>query len=324
MSRYRTNTKKPTNRKKKYREGGPVGEPVMLDEVDVVAPKFKAKGFNPIMNAIRRRIARNVDPMSYTDAASRLAEAVFLDKNTTGFFPREERNALFDIMMGQPVRESAVGALQTSPYRPTNSKDPNAVYLRSPQTEKEIRDRIKTNFSFGPRAEFDKEEFLRAYPEQFNKSENKMMNRKPDGTLFPAFGESFDGVAFLGQGTDQTNLPGSTLANFTIGQGEDERGKYISYYDIWDLAPYGRGKVNDYIQNKAGVKPQEVYGRLYYRENEDGTLEYLDDPVPVLQETDEYYERTSEIDRKRRERKREERASKLDPKSKRYRPFAGF
>jgi hypothetical protein len=40
VSRYRTNTKKPINKKKKYREGGPVGEPVMLDEVDFVAPKF--------------------------------------------------------------------------------------------------------------------------------------------------------------------------------------------------------------------------------------------------------------------------------------------
>jgi hypothetical protein len=37
VSRYRTNTKKPINKKKKYREGGPVGEPVMLDEVDFVA-----------------------------------------------------------------------------------------------------------------------------------------------------------------------------------------------------------------------------------------------------------------------------------------------
>lgn len=324
MKKYRSNKNKPTTKVKKYREGGPVGEPVMLDEVDVVAPKFKSKGFNPIMNAIRRRIARNVDPMSYSGAASRLANAVLLDKNTTGFHPREERNALFDLMMGQPVRESAVGSLQTSPYRPTNSKDPNAVYLRSPQTEKEIRDRIRTNFSFRPRTEFDEEEFLRAYPEQFNKSENKMMNRKPDGTLFPAFGESFDGVAFLGQGTDQTNLPGGTLANFTISQGEDEKGKYISYYDIWDLAPYGRGKVNDYIQKKAGVKPQEVYGRLYYKENEDGTIEYLDDPVPVFQGTDEYYDRISDIYEKKREREREDRRSALDPKSKRYRPFAGF
>jgi hypothetical protein len=54
-----------------------------------------------------------------------------------------------------------------------------------------------------------------------------------------------------------------------MNQGEDEEGKYISYYDKWDLNPFeDKNKVLDALatgaQYAAGINPPEVYGRVYY------------------------------------------------------------
>ena len=67
----------------------------------------------------------------------------------------------------------------------------------------------------------------------------------------------------------QTVTGGGPLGNFTIDKGEDERGKYVSYYDKWDLSPFKKGfmnKVSDKIQSWAGINPPEVYGRVYMDE----------------------------------------------------------
>ena len=42
------------------------------------------------------------------------------------------------------------------------------------------------------------------------------------------------------------------MANYTLSKGEDEKGKYYSYYDKWDISPMDFGK------------PFEIYDRIYY------------------------------------------------------------
>lgn len=59
-----------------------------------------------------------------------------------------------------------------------------------------------------------------------------------------------------------------TLGNYTIGLGEDEKGKYLSYYDRWDLDPQAlSGSVvssaANYVADRVGT-PYEVYDRIYY------------------------------------------------------------
>lgn len=60
------------------------------------------------------------------------------------------------------------------------------------------------------------------------------------------------------------------LGSFTIGLGEDEKGPYISYYDIWDFSPevleagYGHIPGIRKIAEQAPGKPFEIYDRLYY------------------------------------------------------------
>lgn len=244
MSRYRTNTKKPNNKKKKYREGTPVGEPVMLDEVDVVAPKFKPKG---LFQGIRKRIAQNINPYSYQDAPSRVMKAA-LGLTESNFNEGEseltERQALLDIAMGQPIRDKAIGALSVSEYQPSNSSDSSAVYFRSPVTEDEIKYRYKDI-----------------------------------GDLKTQLGDSFQVGDVGSKAVEYSN----TLGDYTISVGEDEKGKYISYYDLWDLDPFQHSSklkrfndASEQLQSAIGVSSPEVYGRLYYKENPDGSITYLD------------------------------------------------
>ncbi len=47
------------------------------------------------------------------------------------------------------------------------------------------------------------------------------------------------------------------MGNSTFAFGEDEKGRYISYYDVWDLAPTGE-------EIKSIGKPFEIYNRIYY------------------------------------------------------------
>lgn len=42
------------------------------------------------------------------------------------------------------------------------------------------------------------------------------------------------------------------MGHYTVSEGEDEKGKYRSYYDKWDIAPIDFGK------------PMEIYDRIYY------------------------------------------------------------
>jgi hypothetical protein len=76
--------------------------------------------------------------------------------------------------------------------------------------------------------------------------------------------ETVAGVDYHESGSD------NTLGNYTITLGEDEEGKYYSYYDVWDLNPFSDGNpVGAAIESAAnfmiGNKPPEMYGRVYYK-----------------------------------------------------------
>lgn len=76
--------------------------------------------------------------------------------------------------------------------------------------------------------------------------------------------------------SNRKNLEGSGLAfsqqdplqNFTLDKGEDERGKYISLYDIYDF----EGPANNLVYGFG--KPIEVYDRFYYEKNKQGVPVY--------------------------------------------------
>jgi len=61
------------------------------------------------------------------------------------------------------------------------------------------------------------------------------------------------------------------LGNFTLDEGKDKKGNYISYYDKYDIEPTIPviGKIK--IDNIVG-KPFEIYDRIYYKKDNKGNL----------------------------------------------------
>jgi hypothetical protein len=61
------------------------------------------------------------------------------------------------------------------------------------------------------------------------------------------------------------------MGTFTVSKGEDDKGKYMSYYDKWDLNPLRLKNpfTGEQIPTDIG-KPFEIYDRVYYTEDEEG------------------------------------------------------
>ena len=83
---------------------------------------------------------------------------------------------------------------------------------------------------------------------------------------------------------------GTGLGKFTISISNDENGKYISYYDKWDLNPYkgeySAADISNIEDLSLGIgKPFEIYNRIYYRENPDcNKFKEYDDKISKLQD----------------------------------------
>ena len=140
-----------------------------------------------------------------------------------------EREDLLNILLGLDQKHNSI-PIQDE-YKPSKSKDADSVYYKSPATEKFIQNQLEEN----------PEEFIRE------------INRHKGGIDYWA--EEYQDINSLGQ--------------FTLNVGEDEKGKYISYYDVWDLQPFKNKTAtafSDAAQSLVGIKPPEIYGRVYLPE----------------------------------------------------------
>jgi hypothetical protein len=155
--------------------------------------------------------------------------------------------------------------LQKSTYVPTVGSDVNQQYYSIPKIEDYIVNRASGN--------------------------NKSFKTKNDITNFIRRFKS-DNTNVSESGNKVVNLP--ALGNATLGAGEDEKGAYISYHDVWDLNPFDSRKgaqrsglknrsieksekdnnqlieLGNYIfgddkgaTNKMG-NPAHIYGRIYF------------------------------------------------------------
>ena len=165
-----------------------------------------------------------------------------------------ERQDLFSILLGLDQKHNTI---PVSKYKPTKTKNNDDIdYYSSPLTEKQITDHL---------AGID---------------------------IAKRFGNVDEFKKFLNNptGYDKWKIGyGEVTGNFHIDHGEDERGPYISYYDIWDLDPFGVGDwtdqnallkaITDFGQNKIlGVQPAELYNRLYYTLDDEGKIRFDDYP----------------------------------------------
>jgi hypothetical protein len=200
---------------------------------------------NAAVNYAKEQLVKNIHPIGYHAPVERIKSAL-LNKNRSGGIEDDEyygenikeRRDLLSMML---LNKQQHNTIPVSKYRPTNSKDKNSVYYSSPTTEENIRGRIAS--------------------EGIENILNQFTPNKSGVPTWVGYGED-------GSGSRNKNV----LGNYTMQLGEDEEGKYMSYYDKWDLNPYNsasqKNKVLDAIttgaQYAAGVKPTELYGRIYY------------------------------------------------------------
>jgi len=209
----------------------------------------------------RENLAENIYPFGYSgpgitpgdkyygekimDPISRLYNAIVLDKDENPYYAEnygygadednnKERVDLLNMILG---REQKYNTIKKSTYKPTKSTDLNAEYYRSQFTE----DVLKSILT---------DETLRTDPI----SPEKLLTGKN-------YGRPIRG-----------NIRG-VLGEFVMDHGKDEKGPYISYYDKWDLNPLSSESTSgnvisrdleNKIQSAVGIKPAEIYGRVYY------------------------------------------------------------
>lgn len=147
---------------------------------------------------------------------------LFLDDDlNTGENPYNELFDLYRYYFGQPL-ESNILSISTT--KPENSKDPNARYIS-------INDKAFIN------------DVLKEYREL----------KKP-----LEIGESARVSGYRDSKIPKNNTT-SALGNFKIGRGVDDKGEYVSYYDVFDQR-------DDEAEKFFGAKRYEVYDRIYLKD----------------------------------------------------------
>jgi hypothetical protein len=197
----------------------------------------------------RHRIANNISPYGYGDAGSRLIDAVIQNKpqegskaynkeknqDTPAFM--QERTDLLHILLGE---DQEFNSIPESEYKPSKSSGSwfGPKYYASPITENWIRRQIEAKGA---------DAFI-------NQIDRK---RDPETGLASHYWKSH-------------KIRDNVLGNYIIDVGEDEKGKYISYYDKWDLNPFSGDNAavrmaENATQGVLGISPPEIYGRVYLR-----------------------------------------------------------
>ena len=208
------------------------------DKNPIKKPGGEEEGIlSKVLDPIKKNIAENLTPVGYGEPYSRIAKsAIGIPDGFENTFDQEsskERKDLLAIMMNQPQKYNTI---QISKYKPSVSKESDTEYYDSPHTKNLV---LKN---------YDKYSKLI----DIKKSKNESTN-----------------IWDMDTSQTEEGKASGVLGNFTIDKGVDKDGReYISYYDKWDLQPFGKAnstmnKISDYIQDAAGVKSPEIYGRIY-------------------------------------------------------------
>jgi hypothetical protein len=217
-----------------------------------------------ITDPIRKRIAENLEPYSYEKPLKRLTDAVIFNKKNPDRLDADEARLGPMWWADRTDRFSAT----------TERMDLLNMTMGQPQKYNSIAKAIyKPTKSKDPDAEYYRSIV----------TENKIKQLIKDDNLVPGYGYA-----------------GGVLGEFKIQEGEDEKGKYYSYYDKWDLNPLdhsiGSPKINklvDKVTKAVGITPPEIYGRVYLNDlEEEQTV-----GNKVAQEREEYIRKKEEEDK---------------------------
>jgi len=223
-------------------------------------------------NLITERLHNNLTPFGYEDAIKRVISTVILNKkeNTSS---SNKRNDAFSMLLGYPQKYNS---FKISNYKPKNGKDDYYYALKEFAVDINDLDKNKWN----------------SYEELKNKiydskiESDKLYNEyKKSKTRTEAEADSLWNEAIRKEHysyLESMNLPkltsnnlvnsipndkniseiilgkGNVLGEYTVGKTKD----YLSYYDKWDINPFGSG--NDKPLYKLG-KPLNIYDRKYFK-----------------------------------------------------------
>jgi hypothetical protein len=147
---------------------------------------------------------------------------------TEGDINAQGRDDLWATYLGLPQKYET---LVPSEYRPTRAKDENAVYS---SLRPELAERLISSASYFVQPHIQGSGLKRLVHELRANGGSRVFNDW-DTTL---------------------------LGNFTMSEGSDEKGPYVSYYDKWDLDHnLAKGLAS---LTGIGKNPPEIYGRAYY------------------------------------------------------------
>lgn len=236
----------------------------------------------------RRKLAENIMPMNYDDptragggSLQRGIDAVILNKKEQeraekeqyikkgyGAIATDEDKLRLDLLSEYGGVSPKYGMLSQSEYKPSKSANKSGKYLDS-KTIKEgllssLKSETKSVFGSEDLPSIRNKEDIKNFLTKISESGSDLFERKEGGDL-----------AIGGSGGMKAKVTGLGVAN--VAAGEDEKGPYISYYDVWDVDPTsGRYKTSEDGAIKsammrsgknilaAGSTPPEVYGRIYF------------------------------------------------------------
>ena len=208
----------------------------------------------PTKQEVRKRLYENINPYDYDNAAIRVAKAVIGNTkeetlNSGVYMP--EVDDLWATYLQIPKSERHTGNklvneghhLKVLPgtYKPT--KGSNGKYYKlnlSENSKKTIVDEAMGN---------NYEEGFDISPNPYNNHIGvKKIKKEPISVGQNRVATSYDRTLNL------------ALRDFTIGRGRDNKGEYVSYYDLWDISPY---RISNKDQSFGIGKPFEIYDRIY-------------------------------------------------------------
>ena len=209
-----------------------------------LANKKKDEIFGDLpLKEIRNRLYKNMVPWSYADVEERLIETVKNNKPDPLYkqgISADERDDIFAeyLEIPQQLRKNSTYKVVQSNYKPTKNAGQDEYKtisnLIKVSGEKLIDDLHKKHIS-----------------------ETLASGEHNSGNLTTKINE----FEYLPINKNKVvNTFGNLFGPHTIGRGVDpQKGEYVSFYDDWDLAPFGGGKDES---NGVG-KPVKFYDRLY-------------------------------------------------------------
>jgi hypothetical protein len=235
-------------------------------------------------SSLNKNLANNLYPVGYQNAISRTFSAGVMNKkeekrkyHEEGKFEMPEmieaKNRRLDALnlySGIPQKNNTFGI---SKYIPTDSKDKNKTYYNFNSRDREhLEEKLIDKLSYNPLAYM--------YTPDGKFSDGTLMSKETLKEM-----NSMKTINVGERQSDIDNINGmGTMGEYTISTGKDKRGKYISYYDKWDLNPLELSIAGKELPTNFG-KPFEIYDRVYvnnYGNNGLKRMFYTDDELSKL------------------------------------------